>query len=681
MNRRNSLFMKSFPNIQPRYIIAITVAVAVLMFGSAFIELQQSRNELLHMLQEHSFSLAETIERSSGNIVLSTEQIEHQLAERLLNNAFFIARLDSESRLSQQDLYTFCEANGIYRINIINNSGKRILGSHPPRPEHIPLIERNNPRETLLPILSGKTDRMIIGLKQARFEEGQRYAVAIRRTRPGGGAIVLNLDAQELVEFRKRIGIGKLLKDLGDNADIDYVVLQDREGVLAATNKVREISSIAHDSLLALAFEHDTIITRNVDFNGHGTYEVAQRLTIDGSPAGVLRIGLSMKELQSTESRMSRRMLVMTFVLIAIGALVFTAIVVNQNYRFVSKKYHDIQSFTGSILANMRDAVITLDNQNRITIFNHQAEELFGTPANTIIGKQINELSSSIGKCLSTIFIENLSEASLECSGGRTRIVSITLSYSTQSHGSLESRTAVIKDLTETRQMEREIQRKDKLTAMGELASGVAHEIRNPLNAISMIAQRYEKEFVPRSGSKEYRSLTQVLKKETARVNNIIQQFLAFARPPKIKLAQISAQQFVSHLTTLFEGQAKERQIEFSSRCSIEGNLRIDQGLMTQAILNLLQNALDATPPHGSVQLNVSKNEDTIVVEVRDTGVGIPKENLEIIFNLYFTTKTKGNGMGLAITQQIIAQHHGHIQVGNASPKGTAFIVSLPFSE
>ncbi len=106
---------------------------------------------------------------------------------------------------------------------------------------------------TLRPILSGETDRLIIGLKQARFEEGQRFAVAIKRTNPAGGAIVLNVDAQELVEFRKRIGIGKFINDLSDNTGIDYVVIQDSEGILAATKQVKEMSSFEEDTLLNTA--------------------------------------------------------------------------------------------------------------------------------------------------------------------------------------------------------------------------------------------------------------------------------------------------------------------------------------------------------------------------------------------------------------------------------------------
>jgi len=648
------------------------------MFGSAFIELRQSRSELLHILQEHSLSLAETIERSSANVVLSTEQIEHQLSTRLLNNAYYIARLDSLGLLTRRDLQTFAAANYIYRINIFNGRGERVLGSHDTIPHATALGEKFSPREMLKPILEGKQKTLVIGLRQARFEEGQRYAVAIRRTKPGGGAVVLNLDAAELVEFRKRIGIGKLIKDLGDKNGIDYVVLQDREGILAATSQVEEMSSLDRDSVLAMATESDTMFTRQIDFKGHPTFEVVKRLTIEGSTAGVLRIGLSMDEIRSTEERMKRRLLIISIVLVVIGALVFSAIVVSQNYKLVSHQYALIKSFTGNILENMRDAVVTVDGENRITIFNREAEELFAVDAKKVTGMQIEELLETGAKCFPPIFAAANEELALECSPGRTRVVSLSHTYTQKPDGSLESHTVVIKDLTEARRMQREIQRKDKLTAMGGLASGVAHEVRNPLNAISMIAQRFDREFVPRSGVKEYRALTNVLIKESARVNGIVQQFLRFARPPKLELKEVLAEQFVAHISTLFGAQAKARGVRFSSHTQLEGVIRVDTAQMTQALLNLLQNALDATAEGKAISLEVNRKGGYVVFEVTDNGIGIPADRIERIFDLYFTTKPEGTGMGLAITQQIITQHQGMIEAQSELNKGTTFTISIP---
>jgi PAS domain S-box-containing protein len=502
--------------------------------------------------------------------------------------------------------------------------------------------------------------------------------VAIKRTRSGGGAVVLNLDAAELIEFRKRIGIGKLVRDLGDNNGIDYVVLQDRDGIVAATNTVKEMSSVDRDSVLCLVLERDTVVTRQVEFNGHQTYEVAKRLSIEGSAVGVLRIGLSMDELRSAEERMTRRMLIMSIVLVTLGALVFTAVVVSQNYRLVSQKYAVIQSFTGNILENMQDAVVTIDSENRITIFNRQAERLFPTKASDIIGKRMDEVRGAASKCLSIIFSTSEQELELECTPNQRRVVSLSCSNTRKPDGSLESRTAVIKDLTEERRLEREIQRKQKLTAMGELASGVAHEIRNPLNAISMIAQRYEREFIPRRGVKEYRSLTQVLKKESARVNAIVQQFLVFARPPKLTITEIPVLQFVSHVSTLFEGQAESEGVHFSLECESDALVRIDPDQMTQALLNLLQNALDATAKGGAISLRFSHNGDHVVFDVTDTGVGIRPDKIDKVFDLYFTTKPEGTGVGLSITQQIVSQHHGTIDVQSKPGKGTKISIRIP---
>jgi two-component system sensor histidine kinase HydH len=455
-------------------------------------------------------------------------------------------------------------------------------------------------------------------------------------------------------------------------------VLQDPEGIVAATNVVKEMSSVDRDSVLSLVLDRDTVVTRQVEFDGHQTYEVAKRLSIEGSTVGFLRIGLSMDELRSAEGRMTRRMLIMSIVLVTLGALVFTAIVVSQNYRLVSQKYAVIQSFTGNILENMQDAVVTIDSENRITIFNHQAERLFVAEAADIAGRRLDEMPGSMRKCLSTIFSTSEQELVLECSPNQRRVVSLSCSSTRKRDGSLESRTAVIKDLTEARRLEREIQRKQKLTAMGELASGVAHEVRNPLNAISMIAQRYEREFLPRSGVKEYRSLTQVLKKESARVNAIVQQFLIFARPPKLTMTEVPVLKFVSHVSTLFEGQAESKGVHFSLDCRSEALVRIDSDLMTQALLNLLQNALDATATGGAISLRVAHKGDHVVFDVTDTGVGIQSDKIERVFDLYFTTKPEGTGVGMSITQQIVSQHHGTIEVQSELGKGTMISIRIP---
>lgn len=671
--------MKILSLIRPRYIIAIAAGIALLMVTSALWELKQSKEELLHVLHEHSLSLAETIERSSANVVLSTEYIEEQLAERLFNNAFFVARLDSMQVLTNRDLRIFADANNIFRINIFNTRGKRIFSNM--EPQGLGYGRQLSPfqQKTIAPILRGEAEHFVIGFREARFQEGERFAVAVRRTHPAGGAIVLNLDAAEILEFRKSIGIGRLITDLGNNSGLEYVVLQDSAGIIAATNTVQEISRIEADTLLSFALHSDTTYTRQILFHDRDVFEVIRALTIDGSTVGLLRIGLSMDEIRSVESRMWRRMLIMAVVLGVIGIIVLTAIVANQNYHLITQKYERTRLFTENILHTMQDIVVTLDAEERVTLFNQSAEKFFGVNAPAVLGKKLEALYQNIGNTLVRLFnvSTNESELTISLHQGEEKTVSVTVSTTYKDDGAVESRTLLLKDRTEERRMEREIQRSEKLTAMGELASGVAHEIRNPLNAISMIAQRYEKEFSPKKYLKQYKELTGVLKKESARVNNIIQQFLTFARPPKLQLKHVSSQDLLRHLTVLFQPLAAKKGIVFSSSGE-NFILNIDAEQMTQALLNLLQNALEATSKKGTIALHIRRENSSAVITVKDTGDGIPKAIREKIFNLYFTTKPHGSGLGLAITHQIISQHSGTIDVVSEEGKGASFIVKLP---
>jgi two-component system, NtrC family, sensor histidine kinase HydH len=659
------------------HIIAIAVLLAAVMVVSAVIELAQSRNELYHLMREEAVSLVETVDQSSSNIILSTEKIEEALAERLFNNAYFIARLDSAGILTQKELQSIAAANSIFRINIIDRNGVKILGNTLPDMEHRGMQERRSPRETLQPILEGSADKLLIGLREPRFQEGKRFIVAVRRTGRARGAIVLNLNADAMLELRKTIGIGKLMKDLGDNEGIVYAVLQDSDGILAAGGKVTEVSSIGSDSLLHYCTVHDTVLTRTLTGRSGEIFEVVRHFKVGEASLGIFRIGLSMDEIHAAEARMLRRMIVMTLVLLAIAFLAVASIVVMQNYTTLGKKYTVMQTMTGNILDRMSDAVVSMDGGRTITLFNKEAGRLFGVDDQSVIGKRIDELTSPVAHCIEKIFgSSDETEIELHC-GRDTRSVSVAVSESDGGEGGV-IRTAVVRDMTKTHALEKEMLRREKMTAMGELASGVAHEIRNPLNAIAMIAQRFLIEFTPRKAVKEYRMLAGVLQSEARRMNGIVQQFLHFARPPGLRVDTVAMQPFLAHLSSLFGPQAGEKGIAFTETSACPEEWAFDQEQMTQALLNLLQNALDATERGGKIELAVAEKGTDLTFSIIDTGAGIPEDEREKIFNLYFTTKQHGTGLGLPFVHQIVAQHNGTLEMTSEVGKGTTFIITVP---
>ncbi len=671
------------PNIQPRFVLGAAAVIAVLMVGSAVVELHQGREELYHLMREQAISLAEAVDQGAGNAILSMDRIEEMLIDRLLNNAFYVARQDSAGILREGDLRTIAKANDLYRINIFDRRGRRILSSHETSTEHALLPEKHQPSDYLAPILEGNVEQLIVGFKEARFEKGQRFAVAVRRLRPGGGAIVLNVDAGNLLEFRRSAGFGKLIRDLGDNAGIAYVALQDSAGIIAASGAVEELSSVRADSLILQAVRLDTTLTRVTRFKEAEVFEVIRPFLHAGIPAAVLRIGLSMDAVRATEARMLRRIIIVSLVVILLGILAVVYLMVQQSYQIVEKKYTAIRTSTGNILAQMRDGVVTLDASGVITIFNQRAGELFDVDRKEIEGQRLERITGSTGSRLMDFFAktDGVSEVHVEPVEGGRRLLELSLSTARNETGQEESRTALVRDLTEAHRLEQEARRKDKLAAMGELASAVAHEIRNPLNAIAMIVQRFDREFVPRRGIREYKSLTHVMQNETRRVNGIVSQFLSFARPPGLRCRWLPPAEVVSHVSSLFSAQADEKGVVFRADVSGPASACLDPEQMTQALLNLLQNALDATPPGGLIALEARPGEQGVQFTVRDTGTGIPAPLLEKVFDLYFTTKPGGTGLGLGIVQRIVAQHGGTLDVRSSEDKGTTVTIEIPNPE
>ncbi|MBK7228135.1 MAG: hypothetical protein IPH97_04545 [Ignavibacteriales bacterium] len=178
---------------------------------------------------------------------------------------------------------------------------------------------------------------------------------------------------------------------------------------------------------------------------------------------------------------------------------------------------------------------------------------------------------------------------------GEQKYLSFTISSLEDPDTSQTKYSVVIKDLTDTKRLEEEAKRNEKLSAMGELASGVAHEIRNPINAIGMIAQRLNKEFNPNENENEYLDITQILRNEVNRINKIITQFLSYAKPIDVNLRPVDIKSYLSEVYKLFEVQAKQKLIVFILQGTESITINLDADLIKQSLMNILQNAFDAT--------------------------------------------------------------------------------------
>ncbi len=672
--------MKIKLKLRPKIIVTISVIISIIMITSAYFELTESKKEIYRVLTEGASSIIETVSLSSVNTLNSSYEIEDLIAERLLDNARLIKKLDSLKVLTKNDLIHIGKVNQLFRINIFDKEGNRILSNRVPLPGHISPGGSINRSGELAPILNGKTKEIVLGLKESQHSDEQRFAVAVARSQ-GRGAIVINLNAAAFLNFRKKIGIGKIIQDIADNPGIEYIVLQDSIGILAASQSVKSISSIETDPFLHRALTNDSILTRESEFNGHDVFEVVKSLRMDNDLIGVYRIGLSLDEVKNVEARMIRRVIFISLLLAAISVIVLGIVFTSQNLKTVSNEFAKFKTFTGSILKNMGEAVIVVDTYFTITLFNKYAEALFGKKFEEVINLK---LSSIIGGTLAFIIdeIEINRQVTFQISkevelDGSVKFLVFSVTKNINESREIENYTIVIRDLTKTKALEEQAKRNEKLSAMGELASGVAHEIRNPINAIGMIAQRLNKEFTPEEDTEEYSKITRVLKDEVTRINKIITQFLNYARPLDLQLKDVDTKEYFEDIFNIYLEHAKEKNIAFKKESDFSRTIRIDPELMKQALMNIILNAFDAVGETGIVKLNYYQSEGCFCIEIADNGPGISEELQKKIFDLYFTTKNDGNGLGLSIAQKIIAQHNGTIEVRSKLNSGTTFIIKL----
>lgn len=668
--------MKIKFKLKPKAVILISVLVAVVMFTSAYIELNQSKRDIFQLLYEHSSTLIESIIQSSDNTLNASFEIEDIITERLLNNARLIRKLDESNKINEAELIRISIENNLYRINIFDKNGNRLLTNRVPEPDHEYGEENINRADRLTPILSGETDELVIGLKHAEFIEGERFAVVVARSK-NRGAIVVNIDAEEFLEFRKRIGIGKILQEMTKHHGIEYIVLQDTLGILAASEKIDTIEAIPGSDFLMNALSTDSTFSRVTDFASEEVYEVAKQFVFDGEIVGIYRIGISLEDVRSVESRMIRRLIIISLILAAISIIVLSIIFTTQNLQTVSEEYEKFRTLTSSVLENMDEAVIVLDKKKTITLFNRALSQLFNKEMNNAIGENILEFSSNILQLTEKDFeLRNYFERQVLLENSiRYLLIGNAIIY--DNNNEPENFVLVIKDLTEIKQLEKEAAKNEKLTAMGELASGVAHEIRNPINAIGMIAQRLNKEFKVPEHQKEFEEITGLLRSEVNRINKIITQFLDYAKPLDVKFADVDLKIFFDEIKNLFAEYARQKQINFIIENVNGDNFRFDPDLIKQALINVIQNAFDAVSEQGEVRIYYKVDDKQFFIEIQDNGPGIPPEIQKRVFDLYFTTRSDGNGLGLSISQKIIAQHNGSIYMSSTFNKGTTFKIIL----
>lgn len=623
-------------------------------------------------MENQAHLLLESILISSQEVSYASSEIENEMNARLLNNANIIRILLEQDRVTNLTLKKIAAENGLYRINVLDKSGNQIYSSAYDREfAQVPEIQA---QQYLFPIFNGEKDTLLIGMRKSRMGVGFRYVVALASN--NDDAIILNLDAEELLEFRRRVGLGILIRRLSENKNIIFSALEDENGILAASNNVDTLTDFSEFNELKNSSSDSSFAWKVAQFNGEVLFQAAHIFELDGKIIGLIRIGLSLEPLNLIYDRLTRRILIFAIFLFVLASVIFTLVFVKQNLEVVRKQYRKIESFSNEIIQSVSDAILVINNNGLIIEINQSAENLFNISVEKGKLTKVKDIIAS-KDCISIIDKE-FSMQQFECEiNNEKRFLLFSKSEFKDENENLNF-VLVIKDLSEIKELEKQAARNQQLKAMGKLASGVAHEIRNPLNAIGTIVQQLDKDFEPVENNAEFHSLAGLVYREVKRINGTIQNFLRFSKPEPIHKHLFDLKELINEIEQQYSLILKEKSIEFAVDQSWNGKVNWDKNQIKQVLINLIQNSIEAIKEDGKLSINIFNNNNIVAIGLSDTGPGISENDLERIFDLYYTTKAEGTGIGLSIIQRIVSEHSGMITVESKEGEGTNFMIKIP---
>lgn len=570
--------------IQPISVALVSIFFAMLLFGTAMMDLRRLEGILLDMLKKKALYIVEGMEKGTSEKYRHLMQagqeryrglypgffaqengyaVEESLAKTLMDLASYIDNQESLNVIPREKLAEFCLREHIRSVALLDDKGRvSFQTGHLPSDIFSQAKLLAEGRQNIAMRLFGPSpDWKTYGI--AGF-------VGVHRQN-GKGAVLVLFDETGLEHWGLRVSTQEALGEMAWSSGVVYMAVEDLDGrLITQTGRVPE-EKVEECLLLAgQARDPESAVSECVRVGSIKFLEVIVPFHLDGDTVGKVRVGLETQETDELLREKRRHVFFWTALMIGVGFFAMGLLYRSQN-RHISK------------LQAVRDRL-------------YQAE---------------------------------------------------------------------------------------KLTSLARLGAKVAHEVRNPLNGISMAVQRLQHEFAPEGDEQkraEFDRISRNVRDEIRRINNIVEDFLSLSRSERLELRRGSLVELLEKILFLASEEVRSRDIRIEKDWA-DGSFLIlmDVDKMEQALLNIVRNAADSISGPGAINISLEVSQNGFAsIKVRDTGVGVPEGEEERIFDAYYTTKEKGTGLGLAIAQEIIAAHGGEIRVRSRKEMGSTFEVLLP---
>ena len=351
-----------------------------------------------------------------------------------------------------------------------------------------------------------------------------------------------------------------------------------------------------------------------------------------------------------------------------------------EQFRGAKQNALDLRTNVEQLLEGLEEAVLLFDNSGRLLLAGAQAERLMGKTQEEMAGRSVDELfpvSSALGSMISaaTQTRQPVRDQLITLTGdsGLQHKLSVSIQVLEKEPGGDRIGTLIeLRDTESRRRLERHLDLSSRLAALSRLTGGVAHEIKNPLNAMALQLELLKTKL---EGSQPE---VDVIAREIKRLDNVVKTFLNFNRPVELEPKTLELSLLVSQVVDLIAPEAAAKQIRIEAALASGLQINGDADLLQQAILNVIKNGLEAMPDGGTLLIRTNRDEADCELEIADSGCGIAPEVRDRIFNLYFTTKQNGSGIGLATTFRVVQLHGGTIDFDSELGRGTKFRLRFP---
>ncbi|MDY6905129.1 MAG: ATP-binding protein [Thermodesulfobacteriota bacterium] len=519
--------------------------------------------------------------------------------------------------------------------------------------------------------------------------------------------------------------VQRLLMETALQSGIEYIFITDQDGKILAHSDSSRVNTIYDKfSDADLKNVYDTVKHRQVTLkDGTRVFEVYKRFTPARPPGPQERLrglmerlpphmreqfpddwcqmhffrgrgdkkspeveqfifaGFNLERIDAAKKKHINRSILTGTILFFIGCAGMVSLFTVQAYRSARTSLVQVKAFSDEVVANMPAGLLTIGTDQTITSWNKGAADMFGIAPETARGADIAILPPFIRNIAEQVIAgEKSLSAEVQSPGGNgnTRVFDVSASPIHDEEKNTAGYLLLFKDLTDMRHLEREVERSRRLAAIGKLAAGVAHEIRNPLSSIKGFATYFKEKY---KDAPDDRQTADTMIYEVERLNRAVTQLLEFARPIEITRTGVVLHDLVNHSLRLVAGDLEKKGI--AAKTDIQTRKQViqtDPDRFNQVLLNLYLNAIQAMETGGSLTVTVTDAEggDRVTIDITDTGHGIAAIDMDKIFDPYFTTRNTGTGLGLAIVYKLVKSLGGEISVDSTPGEGTTVHMTIP---